>query len=688
MKKENNININTTTKMLLPLLLSTSLLYKGHALNISSVEEFITFTNEVNNGTNYKGETVFLTSDLDFTIYSSSSFVPVGKSNDAYTFRGIFDGQGHAISNLKVASDKFLYLGVFGYSNGATIKNLVVDSSCSFESSYSGGNSCAIGGIFGWCKSNYGECTLEGCVSMASIKYSGSSSATAYIGGIVGKIEVSDYNTSITDCMNYGNVSSVSSESNELRIGGIAGEVYSSRTTTSTTSTIKNCLNFGPLTQSGYISNRMCIGGISSVDNNKLSYENCVSLGAISYNKGLGCSRSIGAISGISTSGTFKDCFWDSEIGLNAAGSWSGNITIQENVEAFDFASLSENTTVLSILNNGGGSGGGGVWCLVTFNSNGGSVVDPVLIILGSAASKTVEALPKPVREESTFDGWYSDAGLTNAFNADELRTGSTTLYAKWIVNKYTVIFIVDGKEYSKTTLEFGTSISYPVNPVREGYSFTRWNETITIVPAHDVVIEAQWTINTYTITFIVNGVPTETLQEYGTSISYPEAPTKEGYTFDGWNDTVTTVPAHNVTIKAQWTINTYTVAFTVGGVLNETRYLTYQSPITYPETPTKEGFTFDGWYTDDDFEKEANKSMKVTESITFYGRFVSTIVRIEFSAGGLTREEAAKKIEVITDCTDCFTIVQFDNEVDQPFIIVRFKDVSEAKSFVDIIEK
>ena len=155
------------------LFLSQSLFTRGYALEINSADAFIDFAKKVNSGSNYAGDTVYLTSNLDFSSYSSS-FVPVGKSNDASIFRGTFDGRGHTISNLKVSTDEFPFLGVFGYSSGATIKNLVVDESCSFESGYLVYNvNCAVGGIIGWCYSSEGECIVEGCVNMASIEYAG-----------------------------------------------------------------------------------------------------------------------------------------------------------------------------------------------------------------------------------------------------------------------------------------------------------------------------------------------------------------------------------------------------------------------------------------------------------------------------------------------------------------------------------
>ena len=122
--------------LLLIIFLASILLPGGCALDISSAKEFISFASNVNTGTNnYKGETVYLTADIDMTGYSSQ-FEPVGKSIAGNTFLGAFDGQGHTFSNLAVSSDSFGFLGIFGISWGTTIKNLVVDNTCSFESSY------------------------------------------------------------------------------------------------------------------------------------------------------------------------------------------------------------------------------------------------------------------------------------------------------------------------------------------------------------------------------------------------------------------------------------------------------------------------------------------------------------------------------------------------------------------------
>ena len=92
-----------------------------------------------------------------------------------------------------------------------------------------------------------------------------------------------------------------------------------------------------------------------------------------------------------------------------------------------------------------------------------------------------------------------------------------------------------------------------------EDLDVSTWNT------ANDVTLKANWEANKYTITFDTDDgseVPAIT-QNYGTEVEVPSDPEKEGYTFDGWDKTVpATMPAHDDTITAKWTANSYSVRF------------------------------------------------------------------------------------------------------------------------------
>ena len=178
----------------------------------------------------------------------------------------------------------------------------------------------------------------------------------------------------------------------------------------------------------------------------------------------------------------------------------------------------------------------------------------------------------------------------------------NVTITAKWKVNSYTITFdTAGGSEIASITQDYGTAITVPESPTREGYTFIGWDKAIpATMPAENVTITAQWEINQYTITFDTAGGSeiAPITQDYGTAIAAPANPTREGYTFIGWDKAIpTTMPAENMTITAQWKVNQYTITFDTNGG-SEIAPITqnYGTAITAPANPTREGYTFLGW--------------------------------------------------------------------------------------------
>ena len=166
-------------------------------------------------------------------------------------------------------------------------------------------------------------------------------------------------------------------------------------------------------------------------------------------------------------------------------------------------------------------------------------------------------------------------------------------------VSEYTLTYIVDGEVYKTLQVENGTAIVPEPEPTKEGYTFSGWSEIPETMPDHDVTITGSFTINTYTLTYMVDGEVYKTLYvDYGSSISLEPEPTKEGYTFSGWSEIPTTMPASDVIVTGSFTINTYTLTYMVDGEVYATYEVAYGSVITPEPEPTKEGYTFSGWST------------------------------------------------------------------------------------------
>ncbi len=243
----------------------------------------------------------------------------------------------------------------------------------------------------------------------------------------------------------------------------------------------------------------------------------------------------------------------------------------------------------------------------VTFDSTGGSEV--ITKTVTATYGEQLGDMPVPIRTGYFFRGWYdapvegkcygnSDGKGTSRYD----KTENCTLYAQWAINRYTITFdTAGGSEIAPITQDYDTAITAPADPTREGYTFIGWDMEIpTTMPAENMTVTAQWEINQYTITFDTAGGSeiAPITQDYGTAITAPADPTREGYTFIGWDTEIpTTMPAENMTVIAQWEINQYTITFdTAGG--SEIAPITqdYGTAITAPADPTREGYTFIGW--------------------------------------------------------------------------------------------
>ena len=271
----------------------------------------------------------------------------------------------------------------------------------------------------------------------------------------------------------------------------------------------------------------------------------------------------------------------------------------------------------------------------VTLNTNGGTINNGNVTGYTYGVGATLPAADDMTYTGHTFKGWYDNENLTGspvtAIGGAE--TGNKEYWAKWEINQYTVtVKPENGKADIIITQDYGTPITAPTL-TREGYTFKGWDKEIPkTMPAENITVKAQWEINQYTITFDTNGGSEiePITQDYGTEITVPDNPTRKGYTFKGWDREIPeTMPAENITVKAQWEINQYTIAFDTNGG-SEIAPITqdYGTEITAPDNPTRKGYTFKGW------DKEIPETMPA-ENITVKAQWEINQYTITFDTNG-----------------------------------------------------
>ena len=167
-------------------------------------------------------------------------------------------------------------------------------------------------------------------------------------------------------------------------------------------------------------------------------------------------------------------------------------------------------------------------------------------------------------------------------------------------VVKHTVTFVDhDDTVLDTQTVDHGSDAKAPADPTRTGYSFIGWDEVFTNV-TEDLTVKAQYSTNQYTVTFVDHDETVLKTQPvaHGSSATAPADPTRTGYSFIGWDVDFTNVTS-DLTVTAQYTNNpvTYTVTFKDhDGDVLKTEQVVHGSSATAPADPTREGYTFTSW--------------------------------------------------------------------------------------------
>ncbi len=202
-----------------------------------------------------------------------------------------------------------------------------------------------------------------------------------------------------------------------------------------------------------------------------------------------------------------------------------------------------------------------------------------------------VEAIPA---EGYHFEKW-SD-GVTEAKRSITV-DADIELTATFAVTSYKAVFSIDGTEIATLDVNYGSKIEAPAAPEKEGYTFNGWTDLPETMPAKNLEITGTYTVNSYKVSFMIDGTLIEELEvAFGGEIVAPAAPEKEGYTFNGWSAIPSVMPAGNVEITGSYTVNSYKLTFKLDDTVIEEKEVAFGSEIKAPEVPEKEGYTFSGW--------------------------------------------------------------------------------------------
>ena len=586
-------------------------------------------------------------------------FVPIAAGKGETLFGGIFDGNGHSISDLYIDAAKIgeienpfcekdkatcnaqnvAFIAVLG---GGTVKNLILENADITASTNAGDilgkdQPITVGSIVAWQTSG----TIEGCFATGTIQTSGAGNV---VGGIVGNMK-----------------------------GG----------------TVKNNLSTVSIRVSGDNSHA---GGIVGATRNNATIETNAYDGNSIVNNGDG---SIGGILGYLEKGsaTVSQSYFNSNIAKRGVGLISKDTTVELNGSAKGAKDLNTSEVVCALNNGTDGSCPDGVWSIgtshislngVSLNANGKIVykVDfdankgvfsksaKTDLLLEAGEKISAAEITRPTRGDTVFAGWALTADAKAP--AEDLGTvaKAMTIYAVW-KKMHTVTFeanggaflneagetvvgnasktVADGAEINMEGIRIGTT--YGVDETT--FYFVGWAdkkdateplETLGKATG-DTTFYALWREEvTYTMTLDGGdgGYTVVFVNEDG-KLEKPEDPTADGYAFVGWFDGDTEydfdeVVTGDLTISAKWKPVEYKITYEVdGGKNNKNNPTTYtvESSTIMLGAPTKEGYIFNGWFYDKKFTDRASQISKgSTGDITLYAKWELITYEITYMAG------------------------------------------------------
>lgn len=183
----------------------------------------------------------------------------------------------------------------------------------------------------------------------------------------------------------------------------------------------------------------------------------------------------------------------------------------------------------------------------ISFNTCGGDDLTAV----SCSSDITLNTLPVPSKTGHSFDGWFLDESLTIPINLSQIKE-NTLVFAKWNINSYTISYYKEQGSAAQTTLSFkyGEQISH-ATLTKKGHHQTGWilenglPFSETTMPAKNIKLFAVWQKNKYTTYFMSDGNETisPAITEYLDPVTKPNTPTKNGYTFNQWIDSDTNLP-------------------------------------------------------------------------------------------------------------------------------------------------
>ena len=322
----------------------------------------------------------------------------------------------------------------------------------------------------------------------------------------------------------------------------------------------------------------------------------------------------------------------------------------------------------------------------IKYELNGGQFVDeytPVYSYVSGDQAITLPGADAVTRNGYTFDGWYENEDLSGQA-CTVIASGSTgpkTFYAKWTAKTYRVTLETNGGTIvgsGLTEYTCGQGAELPTNVEKSGYTFAGWYENdrfegsavtaISDTEYGDKTYYAKWMSKTYSVTLNTNGGTIKsgnvTNYSYGEGAALPTDVEKSGYTVAGWYENeeltgsavaaISDTEYGDKTYYARWTSKTYGITFNTDGGTIKGSYVTnytYGEGAVLPTDVEKSGYTFAGWYENEELTGSAATAISNTEygDKTYYAKWTANTYSVKLHLNGGNLADGVSDITAYT---------------------------------------
>ena len=186
----------------------------------------------------------------------------------------------------------------------------------------------------------------------------------------------------------------------------------------------------------------------------------------------------------------------------------------------------------------------------------------------------------------------------------------------QWDINTYKVTWNVNGAKVGETEVKYGEAIADFEYTAPAGYTFGGWTDKPDTMPANDIVVNGTTVANGYKVVWKVNGEKVgETVVSYGDAIADYDYTAPEGYEFSGWTDKPETMPANEIVVNGTTTPKTYTVTWKVGDDFTTTTEVKYGEALAAPAYTPAAGYDFE--WVDVPATMPANDALVISGKLT-----------------------------------------------------------------------